>query len=568
MKGDGEDNGLRDFLSLGSSSMSSGSRSTGSRSYRSGEREGFSGRAGTSTGDESLELNLTMLSRDGLNMLAGSSHGGFTLKPPPVGNLSGMPSLRNLALGAGGERTSGKVAGGGFTGFYRASLPKTTWPSSPAGMGMLFVNEEVQVKGEAGASSSHREGSGSDAKLEQPSRTDVENLTPEECWSLVLKLGKRWPGWNRTTALQSPQGVMKDRSSLIEALDLDHHSQRLSGNPEISLGQDTLKLLTSRALEALAQTPDRYGRPAGIMLAPKLTTQQFSKTRAARDLPVLISQSADPRIAVSRQTPLSDKPPTSSGVMAAPTISSAGRRTAPLTIFYDGKVNVCDNVPEDKAHFIMLFAERSNVNPNAQAPGPSASCAAPSTSTSPEITPGSVLAHQESARPQAPQPSSNPVVVTVPSLVPSHLAPGNHSEGSSSHQKPTKCSNLAEVTNAAPPAMPFRVVPATEGSSRQLLQQCLNGPSSKRLPNARKNSLARFLDSRKRPNASSPEDQPSKKQELGASSDACPSDANDTDGRGKSHMPLCSQSSIDSKEGITAIFTNDAEMIPNDSLMK
>lgn len=110
----------------------------------------------------------------------------------------------------------------------------------------------------------------------------------------------------------------------------------------------------------------------------------------------------------------------------------------------------------------MLFAERSNVNPNAQAPGPSASCAAPSTSTSPETTPGSVRAHQESARPQAPQPSSIPVVVTVGSLVPSHLAPGHHSEGSSSHQKPTKCSNLAEVTNAAPPAMPFRV-PATEG---------------------------------------------------------------------------------------------------------
>lgn len=132
-----------------------------------------------------------------------------------------------------------------------------------------------------------------------------------------------------------------------------------------------------------------------------------------------------------------------------------------------------------QAHFIMLFAERSNVNPNAQAPGPSASCAAPSTSTSPETTPGSVRAHQESAWPQAPQPSSIPVVVTVGSLVPSHLAPGHHSEGSSFHQKPTKCSNLAEVTNAAPPAMPFRV-PATEGSSRQLLQQCLNGPSSKR----------------------------------------------------------------------------------------
>jgi hypothetical protein len=175
MKGDGEDDGLGDFLSLGSSS------------FGRGEREGFSGRVGISARDESLEPNLAMLSslsRDGLSMLAGGSRGGFSLRTPPVGNLSGMPSLGSLALGGGGERTSGNVTGGGFTGFYGASVPKTTWPSSPAGMGF------TQVRDEAGASSSHREGSGIVGKPEQPLRTDVENMTPEECWRLALKFGK------------------------------------------------------------------------------------------------------------------------------------------------------------------------------------------------------------------------------------------------------------------------------------------------------------------------------------------------------------------------------------------
>jgi hypothetical protein len=40
---------------------------------------------------------------------------------------------------------------------------------------------------------------------------------------------------------------------------------------------------------------------------------------------------------------------------AAPKASRAEPRTAPLTIFYAGTVNVCDNVPEDKVnHFTFL----------------------------------------------------------------------------------------------------------------------------------------------------------------------------------------------------------------------
>jgi len=63
--------------------------------------------------------------------------------------------------------------------------------------------------------------------------------------------------------------MMNDRSSTK-----DERVQSLQ------LGQDSLRFLASRALEALAQTPDRHGRPAGGMLAPKWTTQETAKTKA------------------------------------------------------------------------------------------------------------------------------------------------------------------------------------------------------------------------------------------------------------------------------------------------
>jgi hypothetical protein len=149
MAGDGDEGGFRDFLSLGR-----------------GEREG-----------EALDRSLTMLaslSRNGLSMLAGGTNGGFS--------LSGMPGLRNLV--GGGER---KVSGGGFTGFYRASAPKTAWPSS---MALRFgKNEETQAKADAGTAPSSQRPSNV-GMLEQPLRTDVENLSPDECWRLILRLGK------------------------------------------------------------------------------------------------------------------------------------------------------------------------------------------------------------------------------------------------------------------------------------------------------------------------------------------------------------------------------------------
>jgi len=179
MKGDGEDSGVRDFLSLGSH---------GSSSRNGSGSEGFSGRAGDETSSLLHTTNVHMLSslsKNGLSMLAGGSNSGFSLKPPAVGNLA---SLRNLAMGV--TERGDKVMGGGFTGFYRASANKSSnissRPSLLPGMKLRFGKDEDESR--FGASSPHRSGIAS--KVELPLKTDVENLTPGECWRLILKLGK------------------------------------------------------------------------------------------------------------------------------------------------------------------------------------------------------------------------------------------------------------------------------------------------------------------------------------------------------------------------------------------
>jgi hypothetical protein len=129
-----------------------------------------------------------------------------------------------------------------------------------------------------------------------------------------------------------------------------------------------------------------------------------------------------------------------------------------------------------QARLIMLFAEKAGIKPTVQIFAPSASCAAPSTSASPQVTPGSVLAAQESGRPcddlQLSQPSSHPVVVAETSSVPLHSA--THPEDSSPLEKPVESSTPAET--AEPPPMPL-IVTVTEGSSRQQRQQ--HGPAKR-----------------------------------------------------------------------------------------
>ncbi|KAG0610560.1 hypothetical protein M758_7G075400 [Ceratodon purpureus] len=546
MKGDEEDCVARTFLQLGSKS-SSGLEAVRSNSGMR-EEDGYSLSMGM----------LSHLSRNGLSMLAkGVSNGGFSLKPLAVG----IPSLRNLASNGASERASA-VSGGGFTGFteYGAAkvVPKTTRLAfSP--MSLRFEGqEETQVIEEAGASSSHR-GSIGDKGDEQ---RDVQKLTTDECWRLILKLGTQWPTWNGVATpsqATGQQGMTNENDLTFEGSNHGHPSndeERMQGKEKPGTPQrpqDFLKLLATRALEALAQTPpDSYGKTSrsSMLLAPKQTTKGVMDSKAA-------GEGLETPTEVPEPTPVA-KAPSSSLEMLAPKTTSSRPRTAALTIFYDGVVNVCDNIPADKARLIMMFAEKAGVSLNAQALLRNVKYVTPSRQPS-------------TASEQMDLQHSKLSSLTRTSSAPSDLpSPATHVEGSSSDiQDPAECSNSANMAISEPSAMPLMITMInTQGNSRHHV-------TVKPLPNARKNSLARFLDSRKRSRgtASCSEGGSPKKQALGDG--CCPSDSDqDLNDSEMSSMPNSGSQYFDSKKkGICANChkasgrtTSDAEM--TDSLVE
>ncbi|XP_024404207.1 uncharacterized protein [Physcomitrium patens] len=91
--------------------------------------------------------------------------------------------------------------GGLRMGAGLGSAAEGLWRGSRHGLGFSPLRSELQLhskqKLRRTRNYSFRPGVGA----------GIESLAPEECWNVVLKLGKRWPDWNRTMALQSPQGM-------------------------------------------------------------------------------------------------------------------------------------------------------------------------------------------------------------------------------------------------------------------------------------------------------------------------------------------------------------------------
>lgn len=386
----------------------------------------------------------------------------------------------------------------------------------PALMGLRFGSP--QVTKEVVATASHR-GSIGDKEDNQP---DVHKLTTNECWRLILKLGTQWPAWNRAaTPLHATQGLMKENGSTIEVLDHghpSHHGGHLQGKEKpvtLQTPQDFLKLLSTRALEALAQTPpNHHGRAAGgILRAPKQTTHEIIDSKAAGDA-----------LETPKPTPLAK----------APSKTTSTRPQTSALIINDGMLNACDNVPADKERLNMMFTEKAGVFLNVQALLQSVT---PSLQRPPQVTPFTTTLSQDLLHSKS---SSQVASLVGTSSASSDLPPScTHVEGSTSDQEPAECSHSAKTAISESPPMPTIT---KDGNSRHHV-------IVKPLPNARKNSLARFLDSRKRGTTSCSEDGSPKKQALG-DGNSCPSDSNqDSKVGGKSPMPSSCSQSFNSKDG-------------------
>lgn len=184
MKGNGEERGgAREDWSLGSGSC----RTRRVDKDVVGVGIGGVGQSAEGMDGSSCSRMLALLSSNGLNMLAGLGNAGFSLKPPPSGMV--VPSLASLSSKGAGCGTSGKVSGGAFTGFYRAS-PTTMRPQDGT---LRFATSEETRTTEEGVGTplyqrSHSSISGKN--VDHLGETDIPSLSREELWRLILKHGK------------------------------------------------------------------------------------------------------------------------------------------------------------------------------------------------------------------------------------------------------------------------------------------------------------------------------------------------------------------------------------------
>ncbi|KAG2634934.1 hypothetical protein PVAP13_2NG317700 [Panicum virgatum] len=160
-------------------------------------------------------------------------------------------------------------------------------------------------------------------------------------------------------------------------------------------------------------------------------------------------------------------------------------KTSQLTIFYAGSVNVFDNVSVEKAQELMFLASRGS--PPCSAPvarKPEAPIFAPTKASVPEVSPAKQMLFQK-----PPHVSSPPPAISKPIPGVLQAATLSRSASSCNHEPPVpKCS----VALAVPP---LSQAPATQPATLATTTAAAIMPRA--VPQARKASLARFLEKRK-----------------------------------------------------------------------
>ncbi|KAK3130016.1 hypothetical protein QOZ80_6BG0487860 [Eleusine coracana subsp. coracana] len=180
-------------------------------------------------------------------------------------------------------------------------------------------------------------------------------------------------------------------------------------------------------------------------------------------------------------------------------------KTAQLTIFYAGSVNVFDNISAEKAQELMFLASRGSLPSSTPvARRPEAPIFSPTKITVPDVSPAKHMVFQKPQQVSPPASSSSKPIsgMLQPSSLPRSASSSNVDSTVPKSSSPLAVPPISQAPLAVPPISqaplavpPISQVPLTQPATLAVTTAAAIMPRA--VPQARKASLARFLEKRK-----------------------------------------------------------------------